>query len=109
MKKFWSVLPIAAALFVTSTAEAVYEAKSDTGTEFFDYIENRRRELRDQQLTEEQEQLLADIAEARARLPHEPREGEPVPVAFEGDDLVYYSGSGEFIATGKVDIIQLDG
>ena len=28
---------------------------------------------------------------------------------FEGDDLVYYSGSGEFIATGKVDIIQLDG
>ena len=109
MKKIWSVLPLAAAICLTSTAEAVYEAKSDTGTEFFDFVENRRREIRDQQLTEEQEKLLADIAEAKERLPHEPKDGEPTPVAFEGDDLVYYSGSGEFIATGKVDILQLEG
>ena len=109
MKKIWSVLPLAAALCLTSTAEAVYEAKSDTGTEFFNYVENRRREARDQELTEEQEKLLADIAEAKERLPHEPKVGEPTPVAFEGDDLVYYSGSGEFIATGKVDILQLEG
>jgi len=107
MKKFLGVA--CAVLFITSTAEAVYEAKSDTGTGLFDYIENRRREAREQQLTEEQKQLLADIEEAKERLPHEPKEGDRVPAVFEGDDMVYYSGSGEFIATGKVDIIQLDG
>ena len=107
MRKFLSVA--LTALCFTSTAEAVYEAKSDTGTEIFNYIENRRREAREQKLTEEQEKLLADIAEAKERLPHEPKEGDPVPAVFEGDDMVYYSGSGEFIATGKVDIIQLDG
>ena len=107
MKKFFGV--VCAALFMTSTAEAVYEASSDTGTEVFDFIENRRREERDQKLTEEQEKLLADIETAKEQLPHEPKEGDPVPAVFEGDDLVYYSGSGEFIATGKVDIIQLEG
>ncbi|MBE8952827.1 MAG: LPS-assembly protein LptD [Quinella sp. 1Q7] len=109
MNKFWSVVPIVATLLATSTAEAVYEAKSDTGTGFFDYIENRRREARENQLTEEQQKLLDDIAEAKERLPHEQVPGAPIPAVFEGDDLVYYSGSGEFIATGKVDIIQLDG
>lgn len=107
MKKFLGI--VCAALFVTSTAEAVYEAKSDTGTGLFNYIENRRREAREQQLTDEQKQLLADIEEAKSRLPHEHKPGDPVPAVFEGDDMVYYSGSGEFIATGKVDIIQLDG
>ena len=107
MKKFLGV--ICAAMFMTSTAEAVYEAKSDTGTEFFNFIENRRREAREQRLTEEQEKLLADIEKAKSQLPQEPKPDDPVPAVFEGDDLVYYSGSGEFIATGKVDIIQLDG
>ncbi len=107
MKKFLGVA--IAALFVTSTAEAVYEASSDTGTEVFDFIENRRREERANRLTEEQQKLLDDIETAKENLPHEPKEGDPVPAVFEGDDLVYYSGSGEFIATGKVDIIQLAG
>lgn len=107
MKKFLGV--VCAAMFMTSTAEAVYEASSDTGTEIFDYIENRRREARDKKLTEEQEQLLTDIEKEKGQLPHEQKEGDPVPAIFEGDDLVYYSNSGEFIATGKVDIIQLDG
>ena len=107
MKKFLGV--VCAALFITSTAEAVYEAKSDTGTEIFDFIENRRREAREHQLTEEQEKLLEDIETAKNNLPHEPKEGDPTPAVFEGDDMVYYSGSGEFIATGKVDILQLDG
>ena len=109
MRKIWSVLPMLAALLTTSTAEAIYEAESDTGTGFFDFIENRRREAREQQLTEEQEKLLADIDEAKERLPHELKPTDPTPAVFEGDDMVYYSGSGEFIATGKVDIIQLDG
>ena len=107
MKKFLGVA--IAALFVTSTAEAVYEAKSDTGTGIFDYIENRRREAREHQLTDEQEKLLTDIETAKENLPQEYKEGDPIPAVFEGDDMVYYSGSGEFIATGKVDIIQLEG
>lgn len=69
MKKFWSVLPIMAALLTTSTACAEYEAKSDTGTGIFDYIENRRRAERANQLTKEQKKLLRDIAEAKERLP----------------------------------------
>ncbi|MBQ7723628.1 MAG: LPS-assembly protein LptD, partial [Selenomonadaceae bacterium] len=99
MKKFLGV--VCAALCLTSTAEAVYEAKSDTGTGLFDYIENRRREAREKQLTEEQEKLLMDIDTAIENLPHEYHDGDPIPAVFEGDDLVYYSGSGEFIATGK--------
>ena len=110
MKKFLGVVPILAALCLPSTtAQAVYEAKSDTGTGFFDYVENRRREIRANQLTDEQKKLVADIEEATERLPHEQKEGDAVPAVFEGDDLVYYSGSGEFVATGKVDIIQLEG
>lgn len=109
MKKFWSVAPLLATLLITSTAEAEYEANSDTGIDFFNYIEDRRREERANQLTDEQVKLLEDIEEAKERLPREPKEGDPVPAVFEGDDLVYYSNSGEFIATGKVDIIQLEG
>ena len=60
-------------------------------------------------LTEEQEKLLADIAEAKENLPQEQKEGDPVPAVFEGDDLVYNAATGEFVATGKVDIIQIDG
>ena len=107
MRKFLGV--VCAAMFMTSTVEAVYEASSDTGTEIFDYIENRRREARDKKLTEEQEQLLADIAKEKARLPHEQKVDDPIPAIFEGDDLIYYSNSGEFIATGKVDIIHIAG
>ena len=109
MKKIFFAIPLIATFCIPTTVQAVYEAKTDTGTGFFDYIENRRREEREQQLTEEQEKLIADIEEATERLPHERKEGDPVPAVFEGEDMVYYSGSGEFIATGKVDIIQLDG
>ena len=89
-------------------AHAIYESNSDTGTEIFDYIENRRREQREKKLTEEQEKLLADIEEKKSELPHEIEEGK-FPVAFEGDDLVYNAATGEFVATGKVDVIQLEG
>lgn len=89
--------------------QAVYKSHSDTGTEYFDYIENRRREERANLWTEDQLQLAADIEETRARLPHEIREGEPIPAAFEGDDLVFNAVTGEFRAKGRVDIIQLEG
>ena len=32
MKKFLSVVPILAAMFIPSTAQAIYESSSDTGT-----------------------------------------------------------------------------
>lgn len=89
--------------------EASYHSSSDTGTEIFDYIENRRREERANALTDEQKKLQADIKEAEARLPGPIEEGKPIPAAFEGDDLVYNAVTGEFIATGKVDVIQLEG
>ena len=89
-------------------AQAAYKSTSDTDADIFDYIENRRRERRANQLTPDQEKLLADIEEHKNQLSAEIVEGK-VPVAFEGDDLVYNSATGEFIATGKVDIIQLDG
>ena len=85
-----------------------YKSSSDTSTDIFDYIENRRRERRANQLTEEQKKLLADIENKKAELPGE-IDPTKVPVAFEGDDLVYNAANGEFVATGKVDIIQLEG
>lgn len=99
---------------VTSTfelpkAQAVYESKSETGTETFDYLETQRRERRANALTEEQKILLSDIEEAKKNLPNPIQEGEPFPVAFEGDDLTYNTLTGEFVAKGNVDIIQLEG
>ena len=94
--------------FQTADAKP-YAAKSDTDIGIFDYIENRRREERANKLTEEQEKLLADIEEKKAQLPHEISPDEPIPAAFEGDDLTYNALTGEFIAVGKVDVIQLEG
>lgn len=88
---------------------STYHSKSDTNTTIFDYIEIQRRERRKNVLTSEQKKLLADIEEAKERLPHEIDENENVPIAFEGDDLVYNAVTGEFSATGKVDVIQLEG
>ena len=102
---FLNPLPIN---FHTVEAE-VYRSSSDTGTEIFDYIENRRREERANALTDEQKKLLEDIEEQKQRLPKPIEEGKPIPAAFEGDDLVYNAATGEFIATGHVDIIQLEG
>ena len=90
-------------------AQAVYKSSSDTGTETFDYIENRRREQRAKELTDEQKKLIEDIEETRQRLPKPIEEGEPIPAAFEGDDLTYNTLTGEFTAKGHVDIIQLEG
>ncbi len=96
--------------FPSLTADAKeYRSHTDTNTTIFDYIENRRRQRRQNALTEDQQKLLADIEEAKERLPGAIQEGERVPVAFEGDDMVYNAVTGEFVATGSVDIIQLDG
>ena len=117
MKKFSTSKKIILATLCTSilfpiftTAHAKpYKSNTDTGTDIFDYIENRRRERRANELTDEQKKLLADIAENKERLPHAVDENAPIPAVFEGDDMIYNTATGEFTAVGKVDIIQLDG
>ena len=95
------------------TVLAKYRSSSDTGVEILDYIENRRREERDKQLTDEQKELLEKIDYAKDQLPHsdkmENEESDVAPAIFEGDDLRYDAETGEFQAIGKVDIIQIDG
>ena len=96
-------------IFEIPKAQAVYKSKTDTGTDIFDYLENQRRERRANELTDEQKKLLVDIDEAKKNLPQPIQAGDPIPVAFEGDDLTYNTLTGEFVAKGHVDIIQLDG
>lgn len=109
-KKFiWAAICALGIFVEIPQAQAAYQSKSDTDTEILDYIENRRREERAKALTDDQKQLLADIEEAKSRLPHDLREDEPIPAAFEGDDLTFNAITGEFRAKGKVDIIQLEG
>ncbi len=107
MKKI--ILAALCALIIPVTGEAAYKSTSDTGTTIFDYIENRRRAARENLWSEDQIKLKADIEEAKERLPQALEEGAPVPVAFEGDDLIFNAVTGEFRATGRVDIIQLEG
>ena len=107
-KKFF--LPILLTIMLMpASAGAEYRAHSDTGTEVFDFIENQHREERANRLTPEQKQLLEDVATAKETLPHPDLETEQVPAIFEGDDLVYHTETGEFIAAGKVNILQLEG
>ena len=95
--------------FELPTAQAVYKSHSDTGTETFDYIENRRRRQRARALTDEQKKLRNDINEVKQNLPQPIEKDEPAPIAFEGDDLTYNTLTGEFRAKGHVDVIQVDG
>ena len=95
--------------FELPTAQAVYRSKTDTATDLLDYIENQRRERREKQLTPEQEKLLADIEKTKKNLPKPINAQEPAPIAFEGDDLSYNTLTGEFMAKGNVDIIQIEG
>ena len=109
IKIFLPATFLLATLIFPEKVFAVYQSQSDTGTTIFDYIENRRREEKANALTAEQKRLLRDIEEAKERLPKPISPDEPIPAAFEGDDMVYNAATGEFIATGKVDIIQLEG
>ena len=90
-------------------AEAVYRSSPDTGVGIFDYIENRRREERANRLTEEQQKLIQDIQNAQIPNPNNIDPNAPAPAIYEGDDMEYDAISGEFVARGKVDIIQVDG
>ncbi len=95
--------------FHTPKAFAVYQSESDTGTTYFDYIENARREAKANALTDEQKKLLEDIETEKEHLKNPIDPEKPFPAIFEGDDMVYNAETGEFTATGKVYITQLDG
>lgn len=100
---------LAAAMMLQGTACAEYRSSSDTGLEILDYIENRHREERANRLSEEQVKLIEDAKamETRLRNPLDP--AQPMPVAFEGEELSYDESTGEFLAVGHVDIVQMDG
>ncbi len=79
--------------------------------EALDYIENARRTERENQLTEEQKALqkAAEDMQAHLRYPWDPKDKtQSVPMAFEGDDLSYDERTGDFLAKGKVHILQAD-
>ena len=89
-------------------AFAQYESDTNTGTRRLDFIENQRRLARENMLTEEQQQLVEDTNQMAQNLRHPVDPKKASPMAFEGDDLTYNEETGEFTATGKVHIIQLD-
>ena len=91
-----------------SQAFAIYKADTETGTSRLDYIENQYRIDRENMLTEEQQQLVEDTKQMEENLRHPIDPTKASPMAFEGDDLTYNEETGEFVAKGKVHIIQLD-
>ena len=95
-------------LLLPAFAEAAYHASSDTGVEALDYIENNRRTERENRLTDEQKQLLADAEAMREHLRRPLDTAQPSPIAVEGDDLTYDESTGAFTAKGKVHILQLE-
>lgn len=95
-------------LLVPCAAHASYQSSSDTGVTALDYIENNRRAERENRLTEEQKQLLADAEAMKEHLRHPLDTAAPAPVAFEGDDLAYDERTGDFTAKGDVHILQMD-
>ena len=88
-------------------AHAAYRGDTDTGFQHLDFIENERREERENRLTQEQVKLLADVGEMEKYLRHPVDAAAPSPIAFEGDDLTYDERTGDFTAKGHVDIVQL--
>ena len=109
MKKSLLSLGLAALIMgLHGTAFAAYQSDSDTGANALDYIENKRRAERENALTDEQKKLLEDAAFIKEHLREPLDSTKNVPTTFEGDDLVYDQNTGEFKATGKVHIVQMD-
>lgn len=112
MRKILRKASLATMLIYTLVAptaiEAAYEANTDTGADMLDFIENRRRNERENRLTDEQKELYNESNFIREHL-RKPRDlNSPVPTVFDGDDLTYNQVTGEFSAKGKVKIITAD-
>ena len=105
----WLALSLAVlAMGGAGTAEAYYYSDDlNTDTEILDYIENVRRNARENRLTEEQEKLRQDVAKMHAHL-RGPLDPTRLPVALEGDDMFYDEATGEVYAKGNVCITEID-
>lgn len=90
-------------------AEAKYTGETDAGINYLDFVENEHREARENQITEDQAKLAKDAADMKAHLRYPIDPKQPMPASFEGDNLVYDLGTGEFSADGNVHILQVDG
>ena len=101
-------LSTAMLLIPQGTALAAYSSTSDSGVSVVDYIENRRRGERENRLSEDQNELRKDAAEMVSELrgPIDPT--KPLPVAVEGDDMLYDERTGDVYAKGNVRITEID-
>ena len=111
MKKYMKISAglLALAIWLPGMALAAdHHSSTDTGADVLDYIENERRLARENKLDDDQKQLLTDTQDMKAHLrqPIDPK--QPLPVAFEGDDLFYDENTGEVYAKGNVKITQID-
>lgn len=97
------------ALLPGMAAAKVYEADTDTGANRLDFVENLRRLERENAPTQEQLELWHATEEMKQHLRQPVDATQAVPTAFEGDELTYDQNTGEFIARGKVHIVQMDG
>ena len=106
----WASLLLSAMLLpaFNGTAMAAYSADGDTGITALDHVENEHRLARENRLTDEQKQLLADAEAFSKSLRYPLDKTKAMPIAFEGDDLTYDERDGSFIAKGKVNILQVD-
>ena len=101
-------LSTAMLLIPQGTAFAAYASTEDSGVNVVDYIENRRRGERENRLSEDQKELKKDAAEMVSELrgPIDPT--KPLPVAVEGDDMLYDERTGDVYAKGNVRITEID-
>ena len=100
---------MAAGLFLPGTVQAAYRGSSDAGISRLDFLENRHRLERENQLSEAQKKVVIETQEMQQHLRYPVDPSQPAPASFEGDELTYDQTTGEFTAVGKVHIVQLDG
>ncbi len=98
----------AAVLLGTASAEAGYSAASDTSASILDYIENHRRNERENRLSEEQLQLMEDAKDMTQKLRKPVDPSKPAPMAVEGDDMYYDEQTGDVYARGNVRVTSSD-
>ncbi|WP_295916084.1 hypothetical protein [Anaerovibrio lipolyticus] len=100
---------VMASLAVPEMAAASrYSASTDTNADVLDYLENNKRSARTNAIADEQKQLIHDAFEMRKNLRDPLDPNKNVPVALEGDELFYDQHTGDFYATGSVNITSLD-
>ena len=101
-------LSTAMLLIPQGTVLAAYSSTGDSGVNVVDYIENRRRGERENRLSEAQKELQKDAAEMVSELRDPIDPAKPLPVAVEGDDMLYDERTGDVYAKGNVRITEID-